>query len=84
MCANMPRASQAQVSVRTCEGNMLLEVCDNGIGFSPDALDNRLRYGLHGMRERSEMIGADFQIVSQPGQGTVISIRLPAHLKEQV
>jgi two-component system, NarL family, nitrate/nitrite sensor histidine kinase NarX len=78
------RASQAQVSVRTCEGNMLLEVCDNGIGFSPDALDNRLRYGLHGMRERSEMIGADFQIVSQPGQGTVISIRLPAHLKEQV
>lgn len=77
-------ASQVIVSVRELDGDILLEVCDNGIGFSPESLDSGARYGLRGMRERSETIGADFQISSQPGQGTTISVRLPARLKEEV
>jgi two-component system nitrate/nitrite sensor histidine kinase NarX len=76
-------ASRVSVSARERDGEFLLEVRDDGIGFSPDALGGGSRYGLRGMRERSEMIGADFQILSQPGQGTVVSLRLPAHLKEE-
>ena len=78
------RASQVIVSVRELDGDILLEVCDNGIGFTPETLGSGARYGLRGMRERSETIGADFQISSQPGQGTTISVRLPARLKEEV
>lgn len=77
-------ASQVAVSAREQNGDILLEVRDDGVGFSPENLEGSARYGLRGMRERSDMIGAEFQILSQPGQGTLISLRLPARLKEEV
>ncbi len=77
-------ASQVAVSAREQNGDILLDVRDNGVGFSPESLEGSARYGLRGMRERSDMIGAEFQILSQPGQGTLISLRLPARLKEEV
>jgi len=57
---------------------VLIEVCDDGRGFAPEQVDSSLRFGLRGMYERAESIGADFQIASQPGAGTVLSLRLPA------
>jgi two-component system, NarL family, nitrate/nitrite sensor histidine kinase NarX len=78
------RASRVTVRAHEHDGFILLEVSDNGIGFLPDSLDANSRYGLRGMRERSEMIGADFQVSSQPNQGTLVSLRLPATLKEKV
>jgi two-component system nitrate/nitrite sensor histidine kinase NarX len=77
-------ASQVWVRAQEKEGYIWLEVRDNGVGFLPETVDVVARYGLRGMRERSEMIGADFQIFSQPDQGTTISVRLPASLKEMV
>jgi len=35
------------------------------------------------MHERAESIGADFQIASQPGAGTILSLRLPVPVKEK-
>jgi two-component system, NarL family, nitrate/nitrite sensor histidine kinase NarX len=64
--------------------NILIKVRDDGIGFSPEQVNDSSRYGLRGMRERAEMIGADFQITSQPGLGTVVSLRLPTTIKEEV
>jgi len=64
----------------TSSGDWWLEVRDDGVGFSPEDIPTTSRYGLIGMRERAELIGADFQIVSQPQQGTQIRLRLPAVL----
>ena len=61
---------------------ILIQVRDDGSGFSPELVDASLRYGLRGMQERAEMIGADFQITSQPGRGTNVSLRLLAPVKE--
>lgn len=66
------------------EKSVLIEVRDDGVGFSPEQVNDSSRYGLRGMRERAEMIGADFQITSQPGLGAVVSLRLPAAIKEEV
>ncbi len=63
---------------------VLLQVRDDGCGFTPDSVDGNSRYGLLGMRERAESIGAEFQITSQVGAGTVISLRLPAEIKEKI
>jgi two-component system nitrate/nitrite sensor histidine kinase NarX len=63
--------------------SVLIEVRDNGKGFAPQQVDDSLRFGLRGMRERAESIGADFQIVSQPGAGTIVSLRLPVLMKEK-
>jgi signal transduction histidine kinase len=42
-------------------------------------LDSRRnkRLGLIGMRERVEMVGGTFRIVSTPGLGTTITVILP-------
>jgi two-component system nitrate/nitrite sensor histidine kinase NarX len=78
-------AKATGVSIRgtRCDKDALIEIIDNGIGFSPDQVDVTARYGLRGMKERAEMIGADFQISSQPGNGTTISLRLPVNVKEE-
>jgi len=59
------------------EGEAVLEVHDNGRGFSPEERQPMSQYGLRSMRERAESIGADFQIVSAPGAGTTMKLRIP-------
>jgi len=61
-------------------GDWWLEIQDDGTGFMPEDIPTTSRYGLHGMRERAELIGADFQVVSKPNQGTLIRLRVPANL----
>lgn len=64
----------------------VIEIRDNGIGFDPDGgnVEMNSRYGLRGMRERSDSIGADFQIISQPGKGTCVSLRMQVSVKEDI
>ena len=70
------------VTVRQWSDDIILEVKDNGIGFSPEDVPGISQYGLRGMRERAEMIGADFQIISQPQNGTTVEVRLPHPFEE--
>jgi two-component system, NarL family, nitrate/nitrite sensor histidine kinase NarX len=64
--------------------SVLIEVRDDGRGFAPESVNRNSHYGLVGMRERAESIGADFQITSQPGSGTVVSLRMPVPVKEEL
>ncbi len=56
-----------------------MTVADNGRGFTPGAGTSGINghFGLQGMRERAERIGARFAIETAPGQGTKISIEAP-------
>ena len=65
---------EINVNLSPDEKDVVLEVCDNGIGFdlSPGKIDLSRHFGLTGMRERIERIDGRFQITSQPGQGTRI------------
>lgn len=54
-----------------------LSIQDNGAGFSPEDISGPSRHGLKGMRERADLIGSDFQVISGQGNGTEIRIRLP-------
>jgi len=36
-------------------------------------------WGLSGMRERAEKIGARFKLMSRPGIGTEVELRVPDH-----
>ncbi|MCB0211298.1 MAG: PAS domain S-box protein [Anaerolineae bacterium] len=50
-----------------------LEIRDDGCGFDPaNVPPDHLGLGI--MRERAESIGATFDIISQPGQGTQINV----------
>ncbi|MEB3356532.1 MAG: GAF domain-containing protein [Synechococcales bacterium] len=56
-----------------------LSIRDDGRGFIPPTNLNNLNggFGLVGMYERCDRIGAQLSILSQPGQGTQILVELP-------
>jgi signal transduction histidine kinase len=54
-----------------------VDVRDDGAGFDTTAPVREDAYGLLSMRERAEALGGRFDIVSQPGSGTTVSVRLP-------
>jgi len=57
-----------------------LEVSDNGIGFdmlkSPTDFAPNGHFGLLGIHERADLIGARLEVESAPGKGTKLRIRL--------
>jgi signal transduction histidine kinase len=70
------RASQITVVWEAYAGHAHLDVVDDGRGF-PIGMSGRLdSYGLLGMRERADAIGASLEIESTPGEGTAIRCRL--------
>ena len=59
-----------------------LSVTDDGRGFDPrDLPDGSRGLGLGIMRERAEAVGAEFEIRSEAGQGTCVSVRWPAGIE---
>jgi signal transduction histidine kinase len=73
--ANVERHAHAsRMNVRwICgESGALLEVADDGAGMRTDGVAKPGSYGLVGMRERAEAIGAQLEIDSVPGSGTTV------------
>jgi len=70
-------ANRVSISAFERVGEIILEIKDNGCGFTPEEVHTFSRYGLRSMRERAESIHADFQIISAPGVGTTINIHVP-------
>lgn len=58
-------------------GEMILEISDDGRGFEPETVDTGSRYGLVGMRERTDMVGGEFQIISRQDKGTTVRVSVP-------
>lgn len=63
---------------------LMLRIADDGRGFEPDDVPPLSRHGLQIMQERSELLNASFQIVSRPGAGTQVVVRLPLNQLQQV
>ncbi len=70
-------AGATTVGVRWEVGNGAgtLVIRDDGRGFNPGHAIRDSAYGLVGMRERADVIGARLQVSSRPGQGTTITVR---------
>ena len=76
------RACQVELDAHRWNQDWIIQIQDDGLGFCQDEVPEYSRYGLRGMRERSEAIGADFQVASKPGKGTTVMIRLPVPHQE--
>jgi signal transduction histidine kinase len=70
-------ASVSVLWVCSAEG-ALLEVSDDGVGLPAGKGSGASSYGLLGMRERADSIGAQLEIVSGPDKGTTVRMRLRA------
>ena len=75
------RASQADVGLNFRPERVYLEVVDDGRGFevpeSPAEFAPGGHFGLLGIHERAELIGAQLFIDSTPGEGTHVRVDLP-------
>jgi signal transduction histidine kinase len=65
-----------QVLIRAHEGNVQLEISDDGVGFDPDR-HTKLGRGLQNLSARAKQLGARVKIVSKRGQGTQIILDIP-------
>lgn len=75
-------ASRIVVTLRYDSARLLLEVSDNGAGIDATMLAQGRpgHFGLAGMRERAQRLGARLVINSTPGAGTVLQLAVPGQL----
>lgn len=68
------------IYLEEAEGKLILQ--DNGRGFDTTTLDDLAidpyhSFGLQGIQERLELVRGQMQVISQPGQGTILQITVP-------
>jgi len=71
--------SEIRVRMARDVGGWVVEVRDDGRGFDADEppVGGRRHFGLQFMRERAELIGAQFEVRSSPNLGTAVRLTIP-------
>jgi len=76
------QAAHASVKIEFKPHSVTLQVYDNGAGFvvpkSPAGFVPGGHFGLVGLYERAQLIGAHLEITSTPGKGTYLDLQLPS------
>jgi len=79
--AKHARARQAEVKLEFSPAQIEVTIRDNGRGFDPKLISYHKRphagWGLLGIQERALLLGGQFTLDSQPGQGTSIRVKVP-------
>lgn len=77
-------ATSVRIAGSVDNGMLLCSVRDNGCGFDPESAPGAEEghFGLQGIRERMEAAGGTIEIESAPGQGTRVSMSMPAPFKK--
>jgi PAS domain S-box-containing protein len=70
-------ASQVDVRIEKSSAAVILEVADDGAGFTLDAPRKASSLGLMGLRERARLLQGTVDIDTAPGQGTHIRVSIP-------
>jgi signal transduction histidine kinase len=75
-------ASSIEVEVEYLDRYLRLLVSDDGDGIDPKVLGSGREghWGLSGMRERAEKIGAEFKVRSRVTAGTEVELSVPGHV----
>jgi two-component system NarL family sensor kinase len=74
-------ARRVNVTLSRAGGETRLVVSDDGAGFDPDRVSEHLaggHIGLASQRLRIESAGGEMEIISAPGEGSTIVVRLPS------
>jgi ligand-binding sensor domain-containing protein/signal transduction histidine kinase len=79
------RAQRIEIELKYSAANLRVRVRDDGSGIDPDILraGRDGHWGLSGMRERANSIGARLHVFSSPSAGTEVDLLVPGHLAFQ-
>ena len=78
------RAHRLRVTLAREGEALILEINDDGRGLAEKEPAEERGYGLRGMRERAELVGADLTVASAPEHGTTIRMRVAIASPEAV
>jgi len=67
-------ASKASISVTENVNELIVEIKDNGSGITEEKLKGDKSFGLMGMRERADLIGASLNIYGELNKGTTTKL----------
>lgn len=85
--AKHAQAKRVRVVLRYTESEVWLVVQDDGIGFSLGQAvvkaEANNRYGITGMNERAQQLGAVLQFITSPGRGTRVVMKVPVKKEEK-
>jgi signal transduction histidine kinase len=70
-------ATRASVTLTARDGEVCLEVADDGRGFDATTRQTAGHFGLANLRDRAAAIGGRLEVHSDEGKGTRIILRLP-------
>jgi signal transduction histidine kinase/streptogramin lyase len=79
------RASKIEVEIDYSASNLRMLIRDNGCGIDPQVLraGRDGHWGLPGMRERAEKVGAKLRLWSRAAAGTEVELTVPSHIAFQ-
>src|SRR5690242_3669339 len=75
--AKHARASVIDMRVDGCDGALILSISDDGVGGADPGRGS----GIIGLKDRVEALGGTISILSLPGHGTLLHVKLPADPK---
>lgn len=73
--ARHAKARKTTVRLSADEETVVLEVSDDGVGVTPNHVQNG--FGVLGMQERARALGGTVSVAATQGSGTLVSMRLP-------
>jgi signal transduction histidine kinase len=68
------RTGCAMLKLSTGEHRFTIRIIDRGVGFDSKKVEGS--FGIRGMRERAGRAGADLDIQTSPGHGTIVTITI--------
>jgi signal transduction histidine kinase len=74
--ARHAKATQVRLCVEQNGAGLNLSISDNGRGFDALEKSDDDKFGMIGMRERAELLGAVLSVESQPGRGSTLNVRV--------
>jgi two-component system sensor histidine kinase DevS len=75
--AKHANASKVTIDLWSTSDRALLEIHDNGRGFNLDKAIKTVGHGLANMQTRMANVGGDLDIITAPGEGTIILAWVP-------
>lgn len=75
--ARHAHATKVNISLTKKNGDIELQIQDNGRGITEDEINNPKSFGLIGMRERVKIFGGNIIIKGMKDRGTQVTVKIP-------
>ncbi len=78
--ARHAKANEVLIELQKEDGTLILTISDNGKGMNIKEKDPMQGMGLNAIQERAGLAGGTITFQSEPGQGSCITLYVPAHM----